>query len=302
MTTEEMILLWLSEKKPYVKESTLAQYRRTLRKVLIKECHLFDCEDFNEASCNKIINYITKQYTPKSLRNAIIILNQFFNFAFNQNIISVPIHLDVKILGAKSQKIQIMKASEQREFTRFLADNTDSSKLGILICLYTGLRLGEICSLQWKDIDFKNQSIRISKTVQRISDGSGSTYFLVSHPKTECSEREIPIPSFLFKFIKEMNKHSDETCYIATGTNNFLQPRTYQNRLKSYLKRCGLPCYHFHTLRHTFASRAIELGVDIKALSEILGHSSTKITLDLYVHPSMEHKKKELQKLSILFK
>ena len=153
--------------------------------------------------------------------------------------------------------------------------------------------MGELCGLQWKDVDLKKRTLCINKTIQRIEDENGTTFLLIDSPKTISSERVIPIPNFLIPLLYGI-KTKNESDYVSTGKPTFTQPRTYQSRLKSYLKKCELPDYHFHTLRHTFASRAIELGFDPKSLSEILGHSSVKITLDLYVHPSMEAKKEQM--------
>ena len=162
--------------------------------------------------------------------------------------------------------------------------------------LYSGLRLGEICGLKWGDIDFQKQVIRVSRTVQRVSNGNGSTYMLTGTPKSESSDREVPIPSFLYSILEK--KRADDCLYITTGSTTFTQPRTYQNIVKRYYRDCSISQHHFHTLRHTFASRAIELGFDPKSLSEILGHSSVRVTLDLYVHPSMEAKLQEMERFT----
>ena len=180
-----------------------------------------------------------------------------------------------------------------------MLDKSNPSKIGILLSLYTGLRLGELCGLQWKDINLSKGTIYVNKTIQRIEKEDGSTFMLIDSPKTISSERMIPIPSFLIPILNNI-KTENSLDYVSTGNGSFTQPRTYQARLKSYLKDCDLPNYHFHTLRHTFASRAIELGFDPKSLSEILGHSNVKITLDLYVHPSMESKQAQMNRFTDL--
>lgn len=298
--TEEAIEQWLNSKKPYVKESTLAQYRRTVYKTLMLEFKLYDLSRLNSKKQSEFVEFLIQNYGAMTVRNTITLINQFLDFSFNNKYTRSRVVLSVNGFHPKAPKVQILNVFEQKTLTNFLIDELDNSKLGILICLYTGLRLGEICGLKWGDFDFNYHTITIKRTIQRISNGGGNTYFLISSPKTHHSKREIPIPDFLLAYILQKKPVVDENEYVVTGTEEFIQPRTYQNRLKSYLKRCGLPDYHFHTLRHTFASRAVECGVDIKALSEVLGHANTKITLDLYVHPSMEHKKREMQKLSVL--
>ena len=166
-----------------------------------------------------------------------------------------------------------------------------------MLSLYTGLRLGELCGLQWQDVNLSKNTISVNKTIQRIENENGGTSMLIDSPKTVSSERVIPIPDFLIPILRNI-KTETATDYVTTGKNTFTQPRTYQARLKTYFKDCGLENYHFHTLRHTFASRAIELGFDPKSLSEILGHSNVKITLDLYVHPSMESKQEQMNRFT----
>ena len=157
------------------------------------------------------------------------------------------------------------------------------------------MRIGELCALQWGDIDLENDCIYIRRTVQRISDGSGKTYFHTGSPKTLHSERDIPLPACLKPLFLSFHNENPEI-YVTNGNPSFTQPRTYQCRFKKYLKSCGLPSYKFHSLRHSFASRAIELGVDPKTLSTLLGHSNVRMTLDLYVHPSFEQKKREINR------
>ena len=294
----EMIMKqWLEHKKLFVKKSTLCCYQRTITKILMPRFTDSSIKDINDDFLNDLLLHLSEHYSPKTITDISIIVNQVFQFAYERGYTT-----DIKKMPCKSAKRKVfpetLTLEEQRLLTNFLITDIDLSKLGILLCLYTGLRLGEICGLQWKDINIQSGRIKIKRTIQRISDSEGHTEFLIDSPKTASSEREIPIPKILIPYLEKYISTSET--YVTTGTENFIQPRTYQLRLKAYLKLCGLPNYHFHTLRHTFATRAIELGFDPKSLSEILGHFDVKTTLALYVHPSMELKQKEMNKFSFL--
>jgi len=179
---------------------------------------------------------------------------------------------------------------------------TDYLKAGILICLFMGIRIGELCALKWQDIDLEADEIRISKTIQRIKNTEPNpttkTKIIIDTPKSETSIRAIPIPDFLFKILKALKSNND--CYFLTGKpDKFIEPRLYQMKFKKFLEECKIRDVTFHTLRHTFATRAVESGFDTKSLSEIIGHTDINFTYRRYVHPSMIHKKAHLEKMSI---
>ena len=163
--------------------------------------------------------------------------------------------------------------------------------LGILISLYMGLRIGELCGLTWADIDIKNRVLYVRRTVQRIcscnSDGK-KTKIVISAPKSDTSFREIAIPEFLAEYLTAFK--GDDDCYILSGSEKIVEPHAYQYRYKKVLSESNSGDHTYHRLRHTFATNCIESGFDVKTLSEILGHSSADITLNRYVHSSMDRK------------
>ena len=171
-------------------------------------------------------------------------------------------------------------------------DGMDSFKIALLLCLYTGLRLGELCALKWADLDFKNMSITVNGTVQRIAvqDHLTKTILLEAAPKSESSRRTIPLTAEISELLARLKKDSP---YVFGGIKP-LEPRTMQYRYKKLLRETGVDERNFHILRHTFATNCIENGMDVKTLSEILGHSDVKITLNRYVHPTMDSKRKQL--------
>lgn len=296
MTFSTAADIWLESKRNEVKESSFAQYRRNVEQTLKPMLGNTMLACISEKDLNSLGEQLLDKYADKTARSVIVTVNQILAHAYVCGFTPNLYKGSIKIKTGKVSRPQVFSVMEQKALTNCLINNIDLKKLGVLICMYTGLRLGEICGLKWSDIDLKRGIIKIARTIQRISDGEGSTRFLIGTPKSEASEREIPIPEFLQELL--ISNVSSLECYVITGTEQFMQPRTYQNILKRYFSDCDMPGYHFHTLRHTFASRAIEIGFDPKSLSEILGHSNVRITLDLYVHPSMEAKKREMERFS----
>ena len=168
------------------------------------------------------------------------------------------------------------------------------------MCLYTGLRIGELCALRWKDIDLNNKCYRIENTVQRVKnidkDAKSKTKLIISIPKTPSSKRIVPIPNFLIPILRKYKK--DDNIFVFSDKEIPRDPRTFESYFERLLKKCNIENKNFHSLRHTFATRSLEAGMDIKTLSEILGHSSYRITMDIYVHSSFELKKDSLNELA----
>ena len=199
----------------------------------------------------------------------------------------------------KACPIRVLTISEQKKLLTFMRRDMDYYKLGIIICLSTGLRLGEICALKWEDIDMHHRVIQVQRTVQRVRDETGDrkTKLLEGSPKTLFSRRQIPISDNL---METMLCFYDTHGYVLKGSCP-MDPRSYQYRFQSYLQEVGIQKVHFHVLRHTFATNCIENGADVKSVSEILGHSSVTITLNKYVHPTMDTKRNHLNSLSAVY-
>ena len=176
-----------------------------------------------------------------------------------------------------------------------MADRREKMK-GIIICLYTGLRIGELLALEWSDIDFQKAELRVNRTCHDSKNKDGSYCRITDTPKTEHSRRVIPLPRQLIPILREMKKGSSSPLVIV-GERPPLSVRSYQRSFELLLKKTGIPRKGFHALRHTFATRAIECGMDVKSLSEILGHKNPTVTLNRYVHSLMEHKRAMMDKL-----
>ncbi len=213
--------------------------------------------------------------------------------------------IDFDDIGAKAEKkeLRVLNLDEQQKLVQCLIGRKSLSDLGILLALNTGMRVGELCALKWDCISLPEQSIYIRRTMQRLQnldDSPDRTRINVTTPKSHCSIRTIPIPDHLMAFIKEIK--ADENCYFLTGKEDeYIEPRTMENRFKAVCGKCGINGATFHTLRHTFATNCIELGFDLKCLSEILGHASVTITMDRYVHPSKGFKQTNMNLLSSLY-
>ncbi len=213
---------------------------------------------------------------------------------------NIECKIDVKLPNSKqkTKQIEALTKREQKEIERYIVNRRDCYKYGILISLYTGIRIGELLALTWEDIDLKRQTINISKTVYSISRNN-QTITYTDTPKTESSNRIIALPKCLISIFKELKtyQHNKSKFVISKDNGKQIGVRAYQQSFNALLKRLKLKHYGFHSLRHTFATRAIENGCDIKTLSEILGHSNITITLQSYVHSSLEQKSHLMNKV-----
>lgn len=208
----------------------------------------------------------------------------------------------VKLPKAEDAVVQVFSVREQRLVENAALNSDDSRALGILLCFYTGIRIGELCALKWGDIDFETGTMSIVRTVSRVKTFQQPTTkstLLIGRPKSRKSIRKIPLPSFLLTLLINLKKYvENEDSYLLSGTKTPLEPRTYQKLYQKMLASAGVKYRKFHAIRHTFATRALELGVDIKTLSEILGHASVSITLNIYAHSLLEQKKIAIDKLN----
>lgn len=199
-----------------------------------------------------------------------------------------------------AKELSILSKAQQQALEKELLTQTDETKLGIYLSLYTGLRIGEICALTWEDVDLIGRVICVRNTVVRVRgepSASGKTKLLIDTPKTNSSLRSIPICSDLMSVLTEFQPRAGSR-FVVSKNEDFVSPRTFDYRFKKILNAGHLPPINFHALRHTFATRCIEAGVDVKSLSEMLGHANSAVTLNIYVHSSMELKRAQLEKLS----
>ena len=309
LSMDELFNLFLNNRKHSVKTSTYAKYQRDINNhlrpywtgILLKDINSIMIENFTDYLATRGNVTSHKGLSPKTVKDLVVLLKSIILYANRRELCSINLPY---ISSPKQQKpnIQTLSKEEQSVFEEYLYRNMDLTKMGILLTLYTGMRIGELCALQWKNIDIKNQTLNIEQTIQRIADSSSdhSTRIIFDTPKSDSSVRNIPIITELFCVLEQSfyNPLQSPDCFFLTGNTNYIEPRNLYRKYQAYLTECGLPHYTFHCLRHTFATRAIECGFDPKSLSEILGHSNVKITLDRYVHPDFELKKNQMELLS----
>ncbi len=239
--------------------------------------------------------------SPSYVRSIMLVINGAIKYAVSEEI-CLPLKTKIFRPSIPKQELPILTLEAQKRLESHLFDEPDPTGVGILLSLYTGLRIGEVCALTWNDIDLSNHIIHIRHTISRVkstnsSDGSKSMLIL-DVPKTKASTRDIPISSALYSILVGIGVRTPDH-FIVSDSNQFLSPRTYEYRFHRLLKECGVEQLNYHALRHTFATRCIEAGVDVKSLSEILGHANVGITLGTYVHSSMELKRTQLEKLAL---
>lgn len=240
----------------------------------------------------KISEYLSEEIQSESLQKSICcVINQVLDFINRKYSLCIP-SLEKPPVKPKKKAFRTFSKAELARLFDYIYHQADKFTIAVLLCLYTGLRLGELCALQWTDFDFNNRTLTVSRTVQRIAVQGHitRTILMETEPKSESSERTIPLTEELVEFLGQMK---GESPYVFGGGKP-LDPRTMQYRFKKILAAAGLDGRNFHVLRHTFATNCVENHMDVKTLSEILGHSDVRITLNRYVHPTMEYKRKQL--------
>ena len=296
----ELAAGWLGEVKQTRKASTYVKYSMVYRvhlEPVLREVKASGIQDALDAlGREKIFDHLSE-----SIRKSICcVLNQIVKFASRQHqitMLTIPVWDKLVFPEKKGNKpVEVLSWKEQAGLLPILFQKMDKAKMAVLLCLHTGLRLGELCALKWKDIDFGNRMVSVNQTVQRLyrEGGKTKTVLLETEPKSEYSRREIPLPVIVLELFEKIRHEGN---YVF-GKDKPMEPRTLQNHFKRLLKKAGLKHKNFHALRHTFATNCIESGADIKSLSEILGHSDVQISLNRYVHPSMDSKRKYLDGLS----
>lgn len=308
-TFYEISTQWLNMKASTIKLSSYTRYSNLLNTYLYPQYKDTLIEDISPASVDTYINILLtvgkKNKTglaPKTVQCIISLLKSILNYAYRMNHIST---ISTSYISIKQEQKQmpILSIAEQNVLTIYIYAHPTPINLGILLCLYTGMRIGEICALKWSDILWDEHCVHIEKTLQRLQNknnnkSTAKTSVVITAPKSSCSIRKVPLPDELYNMLQKYQQNDDT--FILTGTISFIEPRTMQNRYKSILKECNIQDINFHSLRHTFATRCIELGFDVKSLSEILGHANVNITLNRYVHPSMEQKQRNMNLLTDL--
>lgn len=335
---------WLDSVSRNVRQSTYVKYHNICKKHIIPHLGAVSCEKLTTARLNAFTEELRrpaaaeeKPLSDSSVRTVCTILNSVIRYA------SAKGYMDglppVTVKSETWRPVKVLSCTEQRRLTRYILANPDNGRIGILICLYTGIRIGEVCALRWDDIDTASGILTVNKTLQRLQNvkeeggrerrrkneevlrtqhqerrhicmcdlpcsdecyiEKKKTHLQIDAPKSIHSNRTIPLPDFLCHIIDQNLRRIPGTYFLSGDPCKPVEPRTYQYRYKKYLREAGLEESNFHVLRHTFATHCVSLGFDTKTLSEILGHSSVSITLNKYVHPTLEMKRRQMNRLNL---
>ena len=298
-TFDEIVVLWQADKKQYVKRSTYSAYSLLVNNHLIPAfAGAYDVtEDLVQSF---VFTKLEQGLSQKSVKDILIVLKMILRFAVKQGFMQHR-EIDVKFPTERErQELEVLSRSSQKQIMEYVQKHFTFMNLGIYICLCAGLRIGEVCALVWDDIDVESGVINVSKTIQRIyviEGGEKHTEVIIDTPKSKNSIREIPIAKDLLRMIKPFKKVVNGNFYVLTNSDQPTEPRTYRNYYKRLMEQLNMPKLKFHGLRHSFATRCIESKCDYKTVSVLLGHSNISTTLNLYVHPNMEQKKKCVEQM-----
>lgn len=308
MKYKEWLTLWLENYvKPAAKPKTYTRYNEIVHRHLIDE--------LGETEVKKITPLILQKYVTELLSSGnkktaeglsastvnimITVIQNSLLTAYNLSYIEREVAGKIKRPKAKEKRVNSFTIAEQKLIEEEILRRKKTKMYGILLCLYMGLRIGELLALEWTDIDFIKKELSITKTCFDGKDKNGVFRRITNSPKTDTSIRIIPVPKNLIPILKEM-KMKARNQYVISDSDKILMVRSYQRSFERLLKRLGIKHKGFHSLRHTFATRALEIGVDVKTLAEILGHKNANITLQRYAHSMPEHKKEIMNKIGKL--
>ena len=298
-TIREVAILWRKDKQQYVKQSSLSAYS------LILENHILptfgEKQRLTESEIQDfVLRKLQSGLSQKTVKDMLIVLKMIQKFGVKNGYMPFT-EWSVKYpTEQKKQELEVLGISHQKRIMQHVINNFTFRNLGIYVCLSTGMRIGEVCALKWGDVNLMTGTISVCRTIERIyviEDNRRYTELVIGSPKTKNSVRDIPMSRELSKLIRPLKKVMNDDYYILTNEANPTEPRTYRNYYKKLLKRLRIPDLKFHGLRHSFATRCIESQCDYKTVSVILGHSNISTTLNLYVHPNMEQKKKCINKM-----
>lgn len=293
---------WLKLNRSRVKQSTYVKYCGILSKHIKPSLGGYSLQSITSVLVEELSYGLLydEDLSPKTVKDILTLLRTVIGYAAKQ----APQQLStIEVVYPKVPKkeMRVLSRDEQTRFVGYLLDDTDDYKFGVLLSLLTGMRIGEVCALRWSDVSFAERTVSIRSTMQRLQNVNGETEsktrVVISDPKSNTSARVIPLPDYAVKLCRTQWVNDPEAFVLTGERGRYVEPRTMQYRLKKYTEACGLEGVHFHTLRHTFATRCVEVDFEIKSLSEILGHSSPRVTLERYVHSSIELKRSNMNKL-----
>lgn len=293
MLYKNLVLDWLKNQKIYLKYSTFTNYCNISHNQIIPNLGDYEVDQLN--------NDILQEFILNRLKEGRCDGKGGISQKYAQDIIAVlkltlGKEVEIQLPYSQPKEVEIFEKSDQVALINSLQSNICHKNFGILLTIHTGLRIGELCALKWSDINFDTQLLHINKTMIRTYTKEDGSKLNITAPKTRSSIRTIPLNKWIMQYAVLLRGSDNE--YIVTGKEKYIEPNKYRLYYNRQLKDLDLPHRKFHSLRHTFATRCIECGCDYKSLSELLGHSNVSITMNLYVHPQLELKRKCVELLA----
>lgn len=293
MLYKNLVLDWLKNQKIYLKYSTFTNYCNISHNQIIPNLGNYEVDQLN--------NDILQEFILNRLKEGRCDGKGGISQKYAQDIIAVlkltlGKEVEIQLPYSPPKEVEIFEKSDQVTLINSLQSNICHKNFGILLTIHTGLRIGELCALRWSDINFDTQLLHINKTMIRTYTKEDGSKLNITAPKTRSSIRTIPLNKWIMQYAVLLRGSDNE--YIVTGKEKYIEPNKYRLYYNRQLKDLDLPHRKFHSLRHTFATRCIECGCDYKSLSELLGHSNVSITMNLYVHPQLELKRKCVELLA----
>lgn len=306
LTFRKLSKLWLQIHHISIKTSTYIKYIGLLKRHIYPLIGDVDVKSLTRSSLNEIVTNKLNEgrlggggLSPSYVRSISVIINAVLQFGYQENMCS-DLRITRTIPNPVTYYPLTLTLSEQQLLERYISSNPSITAAAILLALHAGLRIGEVCGLRWDDVNLSSMILSVRRTAVRSYPG-GETSYALDYPKTRSSIREIPLTKAL-GFLLEAIYPQRCSEYVVSDRDGFLQPPTLEYRYHRFLERAKVRDLNFHALRHTFATRCIEAGVDDKTLSELLGHSNVSVTLGTYVHSSMSLKKQQIMRLSLMLK
>jgi len=296
---------WLCVNRDNIKQSSYVKYNNMIEKHVKPALGDNSVHSLSTAAIEEFAHQLlhVEKLSAKTVKDILIMLHTIIKYMSKQ--LSYDIRtIEFVYPKISNSEMRVLSQEEQTSFVNYLMEDMDECKFGVFMALLTGMRLGELCALRWGNISLEEQTVKVKYTMQRLKSAGenkkNKTEIVLSEPKTSTSSRIIPLTDYTANVCKIFHC-SDPDAFILTGNSDrFIEPRLMQYKLKKYTSECGLDGVHFHTLRHTFATRCVEVDFEIKTLSEILGHASPHITLERYVHSSIELKRNNMKKLALI--
>lgn len=302
ITLNDLFSYWIfTKEKEGVKVRTIERYVCNFNNYIKDTIGYLDIKEFTRTTIVTFLDSLRTIKTKKhvglsdaSINNIYVTLHSCFEFAIYHELLQTNPAVYIKQCKPRQKVVEVLNKQERIVLERYLLEEFNPENMGLYIMLYTGIRLGEMAALKWENVDLENRMIKIVETMNITkNEDSGKWDYYIESPKTNSSIRNIPIPNHLVEIFKKISEFRISSPFVIAKMNgDIMQPRLYRARFASILNKLGIRQRKIHALRHTFASQMIEQGMDMNTLSLILGHSAVEVTINIYVHSSIDRQRR----------